>query len=198
MISELVINEVNVRIWEGSSAPAPSSHPLRSHRIHPHRQIEFDMIDTLIPPPWSWDDIEKEPLGKPFLKNDSHHIGISHSNGLGCFAWSKKTFGVDIQTPHPSIFKVRKKFCNPSELEYLVDSITDARYLMLWSAKEAIYKFYGQGVDFSHDLSAELFKASDDKIFIRCQNSNDKYTTFIVHCLKQPNYILSIAYENNL
>ena len=69
MIKELVVNEVEVRIWQ-NQLPAPAlHHPIRAQRLHPHRQAEFDVIAALIPHPWSWDDIVKDPLGKPHLKN---------------------------------------------------------------------------------------------------------------------------------
>jgi hypothetical protein len=68
---------------------------------------------------------------------------------------------------------------------------------MLWSAKESIYKFYGHGIDFSHDLIAMPFQESDDKISVVRQIDNDKCITFIVHCLKQENFILTIAQTFN-
>ncbi len=197
MIRELVINDVQVRIWH-SAAPAPVvDHPIRSQRLHPHRQAEFDMIAALMPHPWSWDDITKDQLGKPRLKNGNPQIGISHSNGIGCFAWSDRDFGIDIQTPHPSIFKVRNKYCHPKELEFLRNEVADSRHLMLWSAKEAIYKFYGHGIDFSHDLIAQPFQESDDKISIVCHIDKDKCITFSVYCLQQENFILTIAQTFN-
>jgi phosphopantetheinyl transferase len=202
MIRELVINDVQVWIWL-SAGPAPVvDHPIRTQRLHPHRQAEFDMVAALMPHPWSWDDITKDPLGKPRLKNGNPKIGISHSNGFGCFAWSEEPFGIDLQTPHPSIFKVRNKYCHPNELAFLTNDIEDSRYLMLWSAKEAIYKFYGHGIDFSHDLIAQPFQESDDKISIVCQIDKVKCITFIVHCLQQENFIVTIAQtskdENNV
>ncbi len=197
MIRDLVINDVQVRIWQ-SVVPAPVvDHPIRAQRHHPHRQAEFDIIAALMPQPWSWDDIAKDPLGKPRLKNGNPHIGISHSNGIGCFAWSNREFGIDIQTTHPSIFKVRNKYCHPEELEFLRNEATDSRHLMLWSAKEAIYKFYGHGIEFSHDLIAQPFQESDDKISIVCQIHKDKCITFSVDCLQQENFILTIAQTFN-
>lgn len=202
MIRDLMINNVSVNIWQNAS-PAPiMDHPLRLQRHHPHRQAEFDVIAALIPEPWSWDDIVKDNMGKPRLTGGSHCIGISHSNGLGCFAWSKYAFGIDIQTPHPSIFKVRKKYCHPQELDFLMDDIQDSRHLVLWSAKEAIYKFYGHGVDFSHDLIALPFQSTDDKISVVHQVDKAKCITFIVHCVQEENFILTVAQtlnnENNV
>lgn len=197
MVKELIISDVQVRFWP-SAQPAPMiDHPARDLRLHPHRQAEFDLIAALIPLPWSWDDIVKDPMGKPHLACGIPIIGISHSNGLGCFAWSDKPFGIDLQTPHPSIFKVRNKYCHPKELSFLTNDIEDSRHLMLWSAKEAIYKFYGHGVDFSHDLIALPFQATDDKISIQYQLDKVKCITFIVHCLQQENFILTIAQTSN-
>ena len=202
MVKELIVNDVHIRLWS-SDQPAPIiDHPVRDQRLHPHRQAEFDVTAALIPLPWSWDDIVKDPMGKPHLASGIQNIGISHSNGFGCFAWSEEPFGMDLQTPHPSIFKVRSKYCHPQELSFLTNDIEDSRHLMLWSAKEAIYKFYGHGVDFSHDLIAHPFQASDKKISIQHQTDTTKCSTFIVHCLQLENFILTIAQtskdENNV
>ena len=197
MIRELVVDDVQVRIWH-KALPAPvMDHPIRNQRLHPHRQAEFDVIAALIPHPWSWDDIVKDPFGKPHLQKGNPQIGISHSNGFGCFAWSNKDFGIDIQTPHPSIFKVRNKYCHPQELDFLRNEVSDYRHLMLWSAKEAIYKFYGLGIDFSHDLIAQPFLESDNKISIMHHTNKDKCITFSVDCLQQENFILTIAQTFN-
>lgn len=197
MVRELTIQQINVRLWD-SLDPAPIfAHPHRLLRTHPHRQAEFDMIAALIPIPWSWDDIVKDHVGKPFLKNNTAHIGISHSNGIGCFAWSSINFGIDIQTPHPSIFKVRQKYCHPEELSFLTNTEADTRYLMIWSAKEAIYKYHGHGIDFSHDLIAQPFDRTADKILVECKSPAHKCTTFIVYFKHHSNHLLTVAHENN-
>lgn len=193
MVRELLVADVQVRLWIGALAAPLSTHPSRELRQHPHRKAEFDLVAALIPQPWTWDDITKDPLGKPRLKNNEQHIGISHSNGLGCFAWSNKAFGIDLQTPHPSVFKVREKYCNAKELAFLKEDVADSRYVMLWSAKEAIYKYYGHGIDFSHDLIAQPFESNDHEIFIQCQFQPNKYTTFIVHCIREKDFTLTIA-----
>jgi len=193
MIKEIVIDNVYVHLWEGPTTPPITDHWERSQRRHPHRQAEFDLICALIPDPWTWDDIVKDNLGKPFLKNPSHHIGISHSNGFGCFAWSKDPFGIDIQTPHSSIFKVQHKYCNDFELDFLSNKEEDSRYLTIWSAKEAIYKFYGQGVDFKQDLRVSPFSNGDKKIVVECSTDSNNCTTFIVDCIQQSQYLITIA-----
>jgi hypothetical protein len=69
MIKELILADVNVRLWVGPLAAPISTHQSRELRQHPHRKEEFDLVAALIPHPWTWDDIAKDPLGKPRLKN---------------------------------------------------------------------------------------------------------------------------------
>ncbi len=197
MFRYLKIAGVHIRIWEKFNTAPISEHPKRLARQHPHRQFEFDAIAAIIPEPWSWSDIGKENLGKPYLIDRSHHIGISHSNGFACFGWSFLPFGIDIQTPHQSIFKVREKYCHPLELTFLSDDPTDIRHLMLWSAKEAIYKYYGHGIDFSQDLIASPFSSHDSTIHVECKFSKNKSTTFIVDFIHHDYYILSLATKKN-
>ncbi|MEN9334221.1 MAG: hypothetical protein RLY35_1401 [Bacteroidota bacterium] len=201
MVRQLQIGNVFIHLWDTPLAAPIFHHPLRSMRSHPHRQAEFDAVSALIPEHWSWDDIEKDSMGKPFVKNKSHCIGISHSNGYACFAWSQEHFGIDIQTPHQSIFKVRNKFCHDQELLFLKDKDSDLRYLTLWSAKEAIYKYFGHGIDFGQDLVAAPFEEKTSRLFIECKHPNQKHAHFIVDCHFDSQFILCIArtyaHENN-
>jgi phosphopantetheinyl transferase len=68
---------------------------------------------------------------------------------------------------------------------------------MLWSAKEAIYKYYGQGIDFSQDLIASPFSQDHQKIQLECKFSKNKSTTFIVDFIFHNRYVLSLATKKN-
>ena len=83
-------------------------------------------------------------FGKPYLKNESTHISISHSkNKIAIITNKNNHTGVDIQFVHPKIMRIRNKFLSELELEN-IDNITNEKLTAYWSAKEALFKVYGK------------------------------------------------------
>jgi 4'-phosphopantetheinyl transferase EntD len=63
--------------------------------------------------------------------------------------------GVDIESLRPQIEKIKSKFCRPEELEF---AVTPVQTLLIWSAKEAMYKAYGKKeIDFREQMRVHSF-----------------------------------------
>jgi phosphopantetheinyl transferase len=97
---------------------------------------------------------------KPFLLNDPFHFSISHCGDFAAAIVSKSSrVGVDVEMVAPKIQQVSRKFLNDSEDMYLsgwkdIPKVYLEMLTMIWSAKEAIYKWYGNGeVDFKKHIS---------------------------------------------
>lgn len=66
-----------------------------------------------------------------------------------------KAIGVDIESVRPQIEKIKSKFCRPEELEFCK---TPIEMLLIWSAKEAMYKAYGRkAIDFREQMLVHRF-----------------------------------------
>lgn len=88
--------------------------------------------------------IQYEESGKPYLQNNQ--ISISHSKGYVAIILSKKScVAIDVEQYRKTIFSIAHKFVNESE-EAIFSSLEDL--ILLWSAKETLYKFDNASPDF--------------------------------------------------
>ena len=108
-------------------------------------------------------EIQKDVWGKPFIPNGPH-INYSHSSSH--VLWGEHTdhaIGVDIENERPQLIKLQSKFCSTEELSYLDTCEPLSQLLLIWSAKESIYKAYGKkALDFKLHMQISAFKASTE------------------------------------
>jgi 4'-phosphopantetheinyl transferase len=88
--------------------------------------------------------IEYDQHGKPHLKSHPFDISFSHAKDKVAVMLSKKTAGIDIQDITPRIHKIVHKYMNQPELNSLKEETYDIHATLYWSAKEALYKAYGE------------------------------------------------------
>lgn len=93
-------------------------------------------------------DIRYLENGKPVV--DDGHISISHSENLVGLVFSTHPVGLDIQSPTPKLFNIKDKFCNERELALFGESLE--KLTLIWSAKEAIFKVYGENLAFAEEI----------------------------------------------
>lgn len=78
---------------------------------------------------------------KPFLKDNSHHISISHSDRYTTVLISDKhDVGIDIEKMKPKIEHIAEKFLKPAELANIDAQHSTYHLYLHWCAKEALYK----------------------------------------------------------
>ena len=104
------------------------------------------------------------PNGKPIL-NHSAHISISNSGDLVGVTVSSQTVGLDIQEINIKIKEISGRFCSGYERMVAANSHDELSYLtILWSIKEAIFKCYGENVDFKRHIHVPEFELEDEII----------------------------------
>jgi len=114
-----------------------------------------------------------EPSGKPYLNTLNKTISISHSNLYGCVQLGKNEFtGIDIQYHSEKIEKISHKYLNYKELSFssYLDNVEKLKWLHLfWSIKEAVFKYFGKGVDFKNDINIDVDTITEDdaKVFVK-------------------------------
>ena len=104
---------------------------------------------------------------KPYLPDEQYHFSISHCGDFAAaIVSSNKRVGVDIEIISERIHKISSKFLNDSELNYLgkedklflkqwneTGKVKTEFLTLIWNAKEAIFKWYGDGgIDFSEQI----------------------------------------------
>jgi phosphopantetheinyl transferase len=104
------------------------------------------------------------PNGKPMLSPNGH-ISISHSGNLAGLVFSIEPVGLDIQGVDEKISRIRQKFCNPKELEYHSGNAYELEELtVIWGVKEAIFKYFGEEVDFANHISVLPFQHLQEEV----------------------------------
>ena len=170
----IIDNESRLGIWkiEETEQFFLTNVPVNTEVSHPHKRLQHlagRFLLRFLFPGFPYELIRIADTRKPFLANEEYHFSISHCGDYAAAIVSKnKRVGIDIEIPTPKIERIRNKFLNEKELaewevgpQGPVDNrqweIGNGKSLqnltLLWSAKEAVFKWYGDGgVDFSEQI----------------------------------------------
>ncbi len=115
--------------------------------------------------------------GKPYLKNQTAQISISHSKDLvAIITHPTQKVAIDIEYISPRVEKLKHRFLSDNEL---LTANTTELLTLYWSAKETLFKRdEKQGIDFNKDLEIKL----KDKTLHGIIRNND--FTLIHYCIK--------------
>ncbi|MFI5155201.1 MAG: 4'-phosphopantetheinyl transferase family protein [Chitinophagales bacterium] len=149
--------------------------PLKNDVSHPHKRLQHLAGRWLLPylfPDFPLEEILIADTRKPFLRDEKYHFSISHCGDFAAaIVSSKNRVGVDVELIVPRIEKIQHKFISPEEYELAAahwpksfvgrkeQEGMHALQTLIWSAKEAVYKWYGDGlVDFRRHIILEYFQ----------------------------------------
>lgn len=137
------------------------------------------------------DVIGYHATGRPFLKDFSYEISISHTNDNYAISIATFRHGIDIEGWGDKAERVSRMFVNEEDrrtmetlpLQYLHEKAT-----LLWSAKEAVYKYKDiEGLSFKDDIRF-LSSSRDNELVADLPKSKDK--AFV--CYKtMPDFVLT-------
>ena len=149
--------------------------PLHRDVTHPHKRLQHlagRFLLQFLFPDFPYSLIQLAETRKPFLPEEQYHFSISHCGDYAAAIVSRSTrVGIDVEIPTPKIARIREKFLSAREIDLFGVSEdqeeTYRKLTTLWSAKEAVYKWYGDGkVDFSEQI--RLQSLSNDPGEITC------------------------------
>ncbi|MDR3713048.1 MAG: 4'-phosphopantetheinyl transferase superfamily protein [Puia sp.] len=146
--------------------------PLKSDVTHPFKRLQHLAGRTLLPllaEDFPLSEIVIADTRKPYLASEKYHFSISHSGSFAAaIVSSQSRVGVDIEKITPKIGSIQHKFLSEREYGMAVSNWQQAvpeimallpptapspLLTLLWSAKEAIFKWYGLGqVDFREHI----------------------------------------------
>ncbi len=166
--------------------------PLHREVTHPHKRLQHLAGRFLLQylfPDFPYQLIEIADTRKPFLPAEEYHFSISHCGDYAAAIVSKnKRVGIDIEIPVEKIGRIMYKYLSAKEHEIfnLVPGAENDSTVMnfdeptlLWSSKEAVYKWYGNGgVDFRKEI--QLLKQQQGNETIDCFFSKNE-TDLIVN-----------------
>lgn len=90
-------------------------------------------------------EVVYDTYGSPSLKDCGKKISISHTDGYVAAIIADNPVGIDVERRGKRVERVKSKFLQSSE-EALCENTSDKQLAMhlIWSAKEAVFKFLGQ------------------------------------------------------
>ena len=90
--------------------------------------------------PLQWDE-----NGKPVAPGTGLYVSISHSGAYAVCALDSRPVGVDLETVRAFDPRFMRRVSTEEELRYMDTGDPLHRFWELWTAKEALFKFTGQG-----------------------------------------------------
>ncbi len=186
------INEnTKLAIWkiEEPEAFFLSKVPLQREITHPAKRLQHLAGRYLLPflfNDFPNEEIEIADTRKPFLPNEQYHFSISHcGHYAAAIASSDSRVGVDIEFTTSKLDKIKQKFLHSNELHFVNAQSPDRQLKLLsllWSAKEAVYKWYGAGgVNFSEMIRISPFLLMQEGQIEAAFMKNNFYQKLILH-----------------
>jgi len=153
------LGQVDLKLEEVDSFEKISNH---------YKKLEWLSTRTLMKSLTAKIDVEypgivKDDHGKPFLRDHSHPISVTHSFPyVAAIVHKKKEVGIDLEKLKPEkILRIAPKFMSDKEFDF---SDHNPRIsTLIWCAKESLYKLHGRKfVIFKDDLEIEPFQLADN------------------------------------
>jgi hypothetical protein len=148
------------------------------------RKLEFLSVRALLAELLGKDaKIVYNKNNKPFLRDGSRFISISHSNKLTAILLSSnEKVGIDLEYMSTNIGRIAFKFINRKE-KITKDPDRRVYHLYLhWCAKEALYKICDkEGISIKKDITIEPFDVKDSGEIqgsVKTKKINDSFDLF--------------------
>ena len=158
------------------------------------RKKELLVVQILITEIFGSDvSLDHHPTGEPFLKNRSDYITISHSHRFVVLLTHPfLRVGVDIECMDRNFSAVEHKALSLSEISFLKSGERLRQLAILWSAKEALYKFLSiKKIDFAKQIEVESFNLQDYGVLTaQFIDNNQKSSTHLMEYKIFDNHIL--------
>jgi phosphopantetheinyl transferase len=148
-----------------------SNVPLRQEVTHPLKRLQHlagRFLLQFLCPGFPYELIRIADTRKPYLPDEQYHFSISHCGDYAAaIVSSNQRVGVDIEIISEKTEKIKNKFLTQNEQLIFSLSSTDGVGVstLLWSAKESVYKWFGDGgVDFRKHIQLEGIHENDEII----------------------------------
>ena len=144
--------------------------PLKKNVTHPFKRRQHlagRYLLSYLFPDFPVEEILIADTRQPFLAGEQYHFSISHCGSYAAAIVSGSSrVGVDIEMITPRIERVADKFLNEGEIHFFNEDyalfleqwglrgrIEQEFQTLIWSAKEALFKWYGKGeLDFKKHM----------------------------------------------
>jgi phosphopantetheinyl transferase len=181
-----------------------SNVPLQSEVRHPHKRLQHlagRFLLQFLFPGFPYELIRIADTRKPYLPDEEYHFSISHCGDYAAaIVSSDQRVGIDIEIPSPKVERIKHKFLNKAEVSKFEIRNTKSEdpnsnvLTLLWSAKEAVFKWYGAGnVDFRHHIQLQKTNLVDETIQCFFAKTNER---LVIHHHRFDHLVLAWLMSN--
>jgi hypothetical protein len=163
------------------------------------RKLEFLSVRALLAELLGTDArIVYNRSNKPFLKDGSRFISISHSNKLTAIILSRdEKVGIDLEYMSGNITSIAFKFVNRKEKITKEPEKRKYHLYLHWCAKEALYKICDkEGINFRKNITIEPFEVKDSGEIMGRVLTNKINETFDLFYTRYDNYSIVWTKKN--
>ena len=185
-----------------------SNVPLQREVTHPHKRLQHlagRFLLQFLFPGFPYALIRIADTRKPYLPDEEYHFSISHCGDYAAaIVSSDHRVGIDIEMPSPKVERIKDKFLNQAEVSKFEirsrsfgtksENSTSSLLTTLWSAKEAVFKWYGNGnVDFRSHIQLQNANEGDETIMCFFAKTNQH---LVIHHHRFDNLVLAWTMSN--
>jgi 4'-phosphopantetheinyl transferase len=135
---------------------------------------------------------------KPFLKDGSRFISISHSNKLTAILLStNERVGIDLEYMGSNIGRIAFKFINRKEKITKAEEQRRFHLYLHWCAKEALYKICDkEGISIKKNITIEPFEVKDSGTITGRVTTSKINDSFDLYYTRYDNYAIVWTKKN--
>ncbi len=138
-------------------------------------------------------EIAYHPNGKPYFKDNSYFISISHSGKyVAVIVSTNYPVGIDIEVYTERIDRLASRFMRKDEIATLYHGEKRWSYLLHWSAKEVLFKLLNQeNIDFKEHLIIHQFQVKNTGSFTAEEKKTKKNKQFEIEYKIHSEFVLT-------
>lgn len=149
---------------------------------HPHKRLQHLAGRFLLKylfPYFPSHLIQIADTRKPFLADETFHFSISHCGDYAAAIVSRRyRVGIDIEIPTEKVKRISQKFVNEGEFRN-IKPLSTADFTQIWSAKEAVFKWYGKGeVDFKQHILLQFNQFDEPDLHCYFTKTNSRLNIY--------------------
>jgi len=159
-----------------------SNVPLQKEVTHPHKRLQHlagRFLLQFLFPDFPYELIRIADTRKPYLPDEQYHFSISHCGDFAAaIVSSDLRVGIDIEIPSEKVERIKAKFLTEAEISKF-ETQNSGLLTLLWSAKEAVFKWYAAGkVDFRQHIQIASIHLNDEMIHCFFAKANQELTIY--------------------
>ena len=139
--------------------------------------------------------LDKNSNKKPILRDIPVHISLAHSYPYAVAMINlKSSCGMDIEKTKPALIHVSPRFLSDAEQSFIDRDLEGL--CIAWTAKESIYKMYGQiQLSFKHDMILYPYKVKEKGQITASVRVNDQNQEHVLFYRKMDDYFICFSYS---